>query len=198
MKILCIADEESKAYWDFFRKEKLQDIDLILSCGDLKPEYLSFLVTMGHAPLLYVHGNHDENYLRRPPEGCDCIDDTVVEFRGVRIAGLGGSQRYRPGQFQYTEADMARRIRRMSWKLRKGVDIVVAHAPVRGMGDLEDLPHRGFLAFEKLIERYRPQLFLHGHVHASYGHALPREHSLHGTRIINVGPTFVLEIEEKH
>ena len=52
MKILCLADEENKAYWDYFRKEKLDDIDLILSCGDLKADYLTFLVTMGHAPLL--------------------------------------------------------------------------------------------------------------------------------------------------
>ena len=82
MKILCLADEENKAYWDYFRKEKLDDIDLILSCGDLKADYLTFLVTMGHAPLLYIHGNHDEGYRTRPPEGCDCIDDKVVTFRG--------------------------------------------------------------------------------------------------------------------
>ena len=66
MKILCLADEENKAYWDYFRKEKLDDIDLILSCGDLKADYLTFLVTMGHAPLLYIHGNHDEGYRARP------------------------------------------------------------------------------------------------------------------------------------
>ena len=135
MKILCLADEENKAYWDYFRKEKLDDIDLILSCGDLKADYLTFLVTMGHAPLLYIHGNHDEGYRTRPPEGCDCIDDKVVTFRGLRIVGLGGCLRYRPGEYQYSEADMQRRIRRMSWKLRKGVDIVVAHAPVQGFGD---------------------------------------------------------------
>ena len=46
MKILFIADEESKIYWDFFKKEQFEGIDLIISCGDLKPEYLSFLATM--------------------------------------------------------------------------------------------------------------------------------------------------------
>ena len=40
MKILVLADEESKYYWDFFDKEKLEGIDLILSAGDLKAEYL--------------------------------------------------------------------------------------------------------------------------------------------------------------
>ena len=40
MKILLLADEESKYLWDFFEKEKLDGIDLIISCGDLKAEYL--------------------------------------------------------------------------------------------------------------------------------------------------------------
>lgn len=196
MKILCLADEESRAYWDYFRKEKLADIDLIISCGDLRAEYLTFLVTMGHAPLFYVHGNHDEGYATRPPEGCDCIDDQVVEFRGLRIAGLGGCLRYRPGPFQYSEEMMQKRIRRMSKKLKKGVDIVVTHAPVRGLGDMEDLPHRGFQVFRPLIETYTPMFLLHGHVHTSYGHAPRQEHVHCGTRIINVGPTFVLEIPD--
>ena len=60
MKILAIADEESKYLWDYFEKSKLEGIDLIISCGDLDPRYLSFLATFTSAPVLYVHGNHDE------------------------------------------------------------------------------------------------------------------------------------------
>ena len=62
MKILAISDEESKYLWDYFEKEKLKGIDLIISCGDLEAEYLSFLTTMTSIPVLYVHGNHDERY----------------------------------------------------------------------------------------------------------------------------------------
>ena len=68
MKILLIADEESKIYWDFFKKEQFEGIDLIISCGDLKPEYLSFLATMTAVPVLYVRGNHDDKYEKYPPE----------------------------------------------------------------------------------------------------------------------------------
>ena len=46
MKILVIADEESQKIWDFFRKEDYADIDLVISCGDLKADYLSFIATM--------------------------------------------------------------------------------------------------------------------------------------------------------
>ena len=74
MKILFIADTEAKAYWDFFKKESFPEVDLIISCGDLKSEYLSFLATMTTVPVLYVHGNHDDNYEKNPPGGCICID----------------------------------------------------------------------------------------------------------------------------
>ena len=87
MKILAISDVESKYLWDYFQPEKLEGVDLILSCGDLKASYLTLLATFTHAPLLYVHGNHDTDYQRRPPEGCTCIEDTVYEVNGVRIAG---------------------------------------------------------------------------------------------------------------
>ena len=52
MKILVIADVESPYYWDFYSEDKLKGIDLIISCGDLAPQYLSFLVTLSHVPVL--------------------------------------------------------------------------------------------------------------------------------------------------
>ena len=70
MKILAVSDEECAALWDHYVPGRLSEYDLIISCGDLKPEYLSFLVTMGRCPVLYVHGNHDTVYDENPPEGC--------------------------------------------------------------------------------------------------------------------------------
>ena len=110
MKILAIADEESKYLWDYFEKSKLEGIDLIISCGDLDPRYLSFLATFTSAPVFYVHGNHDDKYEKIPPEGCICIDDKLVVYEGVRILGLGGSMRYKPGIHQYTEWEMHKRV----------------------------------------------------------------------------------------
>ena len=62
MKILAVADEESAALWDYYEPEKFQGVDLILSAGDVKAEYLEFLVTMTNLPLLYIRGNHDDCY----------------------------------------------------------------------------------------------------------------------------------------
>ena len=198
MKILAIADEESPALWDHYMPGRLDGYDLILSCGDLKADYLTFLVTMGHARLLYVHGNHDGSYEVKPPEGCDCIDDQLVVYNGVRILGLGGCLRYHDGPYQYTEKAMRRRIARLRFALRRagGVDIVITHAPPRGLGDREDPAHMGFEALRDLIDRWHPSYLLHGHVHLRYDHSLPREQVCGDTRIINVSERFVLEIPD--
>ena len=74
MKILFLADIESKFLWDYFDKSKLEGVDLIISCGDLSANYLSFLATFTHAPILYVRGNHDGRYEQKPPEGCIDIE----------------------------------------------------------------------------------------------------------------------------
>lgn len=171
MNILAVADEESADLWDFYEKGKLGGVDLILSCGDLDPQYLSFLATVSSVPVLYVHGNHDGRYAQTPPEGCICIEDRVYVHEGIRIVGLGGSMRYKEGGYQYTQRQMRRRAALLTPKIfaKGGVDILVAHAPAFGLGDGQDLCHQGFRVFLWLMEKYRPRFFVHGHVHLSYG-----------------------------
>lgn len=195
MKILLVSDQESPALWDYYTPGKLEGIDLIISCGDLDAEYLSFLVTMGRAPVLYVHGNHDGHYAAKPPEGCDCIEDDLVVVNGLRILGLGGSMMYNGGYHQYTELQMKFRIAKLWWKLLryKGVDIVVTHAPVRGYGDGEDAAHRGFQCFLALLDRVRPRYWVHGHMHLNYGRH-PRTHKRGDTTIINAYESYILEL----
>ena len=196
MKILCIADEERQDLWDYYVPGRLKEYDLILSSGDLKSSYLSFLVTMGRAPVLYVHGNHDTGYESNPPEGCDCIDGKIVLAYGLRILGLGGCMRYRPGGQQYTNREMGKRIKKLRKDIERlgGVDIVVTHAPPRGVGDAEDLTHQGFEAFLDLIDSYHPTYLVHGHVHLRYGQDMVRENEYHGTKVINVCQSYVLDI----
>ena len=199
MKILAISDEECLALWDYYQPGKLKDYDLILSCGDLNAEYLSFLVTMARCPLLYVHGNHDGSYASRPPEGCDCIDGQLVIYNGIRILGLGGCRKYHPGPHQYTEKQMRQRIRKLRYQLWRagGVDIVVTHAPVQGLGDSSDPAHWGFEAFRELLDKYHPTYLLHGHVHLRYQHDLPRTVEHEGTTIVNAYERYTLEIPER-
>ena len=195
MKILAVSDVESKYFFDYYSPGKLKDFDLIIACGDLRVPYLEFLVTMARCPLLYVHGNHDDRFPHEP-EGCVCIDDRLYEYKGLRILGLGGSYRYGKGKYMYTERQMRRRIRRLGFTLwrKKGFDILVTHAPARGINDFDTIPHRGFDCFVELLDRYRPKLFLHGHIHRNYGRDIPRSTQRGETRIVNAYEYTVVEL----
>lgn len=197
MKIMAIADHESELLWDYFDKSYLEGIDLILSCGDLKPQYLSFLATFTQAPVLYVHGNHDDRYEETPPDGCICIEDTIYVHEGVRILGLGGSMRYKPGTHQYTQSQMRRRVWKLWWKLkyRKGFDILLAHSPAYQFNDGEDLPHRGFEVFRTLLDKYKPAYFVHGHVHLNYGRKFPRLCTYNETQVVNAYGKYIFELD---
>ena len=196
MKILVVSDCESRYLWDYFTPDKLDGVDLILSCGDVKPQCLSFLATFAHCPVLYVHGNHDDRYRQDPPLGCICVDGQLYEYQGVRILGLGGSMRYKPGDNQYTERQMAMRALRLAPKImrKKGFDILLTHAPGRDMVACNDLAHMGFQTFNRLLDKYRPALFLHGHTHLNYGHNIPRESSYGDTRVVNGYERYLLEL----
>lgn len=199
MKVLAIADEKSQIYYDFYRPGRLDEFDLIISCGDLSRTYLEFLVTMAHCPLLYVRGNHDDSLIDDPPEGCECLEDRIVTVNGLRILGLGGSFRYKKtGRSMYTEKQMERRIRKLRWKLRRagGVDMIVTHAPIRGVNDFDSITHRGFECFRGLIEKYTPKYFIHGHVHLNYGINLPQKSNLGATTVINAYDHYIIDTEE--
>ena len=137
MKILLIADQAEPTLWEHLDRRRLEGVELILSCGDLPADYLSFLTCFTDAPILYVHGNHDDRYAQHPPEGCICIEDTIYTFNGLRILGLGGSMRYNNGVNQYTEREMLKRVRKLRFKLwrSRGIDILLTHAPAFDLGD---------------------------------------------------------------
>ena len=187
MKILAVSDDESKYYYEYYSPGKLDEFDLILACGDLHKVYLEFLTTMAPCPVLYVRGNHDDILIDDPPGGCICIEDTVYEYNGLRIAGLGGSFKYREGKNTFTEEQMEKRVRKLGRAIRKhgGVDILVTHAPIKGVNDFDSLSHRGFEAFRHFIEKYHPSYLVHGHIHKNYGTHIPQISQWNGTTIVN-------------
>lgn len=187
MKVLALSDSEVSWLSSWYDRKRLDRYDLIISCGDLSPRYLSRIATLARAPLLYVRGNHDQRYDHEPPEGCWPIDGAVVAYRGLNIGGLGGSLPYNDSVFGFTETQQARRAkklaRRSEWA--GGLDLLVTHAPVRGYGDLDDLPHQGFAAFEGFLDRVHPQVMVHGHVHMEYGRVARELAHPSGARLLN-------------
>jgi calcineurin-like phosphoesterase family protein len=163
---------------------------LILACGDLPFDYLGYLMDALDVPLVFVPGNHDRDLSgyrtsragltvryglpARPPwpSGAVNADGRVVDVAGLRVAGLGGCLRYSGGPNQYSDRQQARRARALratAWwhrrRDRRGVDVLLTHAPPLGVGDSADPAHRGFSAYHGLVAALQPAVLLHGHVH---------------------------------
>lgn len=206
MKILAVSDQIVDRLYSAQVAERFRDVKLILGCGDLPYEYLEFLVSALNIPLLYVPGNHDPGYHagRRETlvEGGIFLDRRVERIKGLNIAGIGGSIRYKPdGPNQYTQNEMYSRVLRFLpralWHTRRNggvLDILIAHSPPRGIHDEEDGAHVGFTSFQYLLRRLKPRYFLHGHTLVYKSNIVPPVTEMGPTTIINVYPYRVIDI----
>jgi Icc-related predicted phosphoesterase len=46
-----------------------------------------------------------------------------------------------------------------------------------------------------LIEKYRPQYFIHGHTHASYGYSQEKITEVQGTKVVNAESYYIFETD---
>lgn len=201
MKILIVADTVDPLLYDHFRRDRFPDIELILSAGDLPAWYLSYLMSVFNAPLYYVRGNHDYDYDREPPEGGDNLDCKIMKFQGLTMVGFEGSMFYHsPKAVQRTEREMWWNWQKLKFKLMLAnkVDIILTHAPPFGIHDAEDQCHKGFLTFSKMIHKYQPKYFIHGHTHLNYGLKQKRIDVVNKTTVINGYGFHILDIGENH
>jgi Icc-related predicted phosphoesterase len=206
MKILAVTDETVERIHSLASSGHFADVGLVLSCGDLPYTYLEYLVTVLGVPLCYVPGNHDPIYDPRldatRAEGCKNIDGHVVRVRGLSLAGLGGSPRYRPeGVNQYSQSEMTCRVVRLLPSLlwnrlcyRSALDILITHSPPLGIHDEDSHAHRGLGALNWLVGWAKPRYHLHGHIHFHRRNLVPSTTSLGPTQIVNVYPYRVIEI----
>ncbi|MDF3049849.1 MAG: Phosphoesterase [Pseudonocardia sp.] len=215
VRVLAVADEVSDALWG--PTVPSLATDLVLAAGDLPWDYLEYLTTVLDRPVVFVPGNHDPavddarahrsgQFLRaglpcEPPRPTGCVnaDGAVVDAGGLRIAGLGGCVRYRPGPNQYSQREYARRaarllrrVTRLQRRDSRPVDVLLTHAPPRGLGDETDRPHVGIDALHTVLDRLQPQWHLHGHIHP-HGRRRP-DRAVGVTTIRNVIPYRLLEI----
>lgn len=180
-------------------RRRYSDIDLLVSCGDMPPVYLEFIISVLNIPLFYVRGNHDEVYTREPPGGDD-LHGRILTFEGLTFAGLEGSMRYNRSPIQYTEGEMLLKVMSMGPKMLfnrtrgKRIDFLVTHSPPRGIHDADDLPHTGFKALLRYLEWYRPRYMVHGHVH-TYDRRKETRTQYHDTCIMNINPVTILEVD---
>ncbi len=216
MKILCISDATDTLIYSLQAPLRYKDVDLVISAGDLPLRYYDYIETILKKDVYYVYGNHNlDNFARNvqkktdiyslslPLGGGTLLENRVMNLKrhNLLIAGLGGSMLYNYGDSQYTESQMRRRIRKLvpfllynKKKYGRYLDILVTHAPPRGLGDGEDLCHRGFECFLSFMDKYKPRYLLHGHVHLDDMNA-PREILYNETKVVNVYKNHIIEDE---
>jgi len=206
VNVLVVSDAVSPLVYDEAIRERFPDVELVFSCGDLQYDFLEFIVTALNVPLLYVHGNHDRPLMTdgtdlTAPRGCMNVHRRVVEARGLLIGGIEGSPRYRPGSpFQYTNWEVRGHILHMCPRLlanrllkRRALDVLLTHAPPRGIHDHSDPAHQGFPALCSFIRRFRPRYLIHGHTYPRRG--VGERSTYLGTEIIQVQGHALLELE---
>ena len=209
MRILAVSDRVMDKLYSGQVRHFFPDIDLLIGCGDLPFYYLDFLTSAIDAPLVYVRGNHDSG----PQYGADGkewrsvrggvnIHGRIVARRGLILAGLQGSMRYKAhADYMYSESEMrrvvAQMVPRLLWnrqRFGRALDILVTHSPPLGIHDRPDLPHTGFKVFLSFLRLFRPRYHLHGHIHVYRQDEIV--HTRHeDTEVINVYPYKLLEIE---
>jgi len=199
LQFLTVSDEVVPAIYSLSVKERFGDIDCVLGCGDLPYYYLDFIVTMLGRPCFYVQGNHDGvehtegGQVIEAPQGSVSLEGRTTLHEGVILGGLGGSIRYNDeGGAQYTETEMMFRVWRLTPRLllnkrRYGryLDILLTHAPPLGIHNGPDRPHRGFRAFLRFMDRFKPRYLIHGHIHRSYGFSSVSETRYNQTLVLN-------------
>lgn len=198
MKILSLSDATVQFIYSPQVRARFSDIDLILGCGDLSYLYLEYVLTALNAPLFYVRGNHDKvvEYTswggqRTAPAGGVDLHRQVINHKGLLMAGVEGSLRYRSGLYQYTQGEMFGHVLSLVPRLLlnriaygRFLDLFVTHAPPWGVHDRPDLPHQGIKAFRWLINIFQPAYHFHGHVHV-YRPDTVVETRIGGTLVIN-------------
>ncbi|KAA3660484.1 MAG: metallophosphoesterase [Chloroflexi bacterium] len=209
MKILAVSDKVVDNLYCSNVKTLYPNIDMLIGCGDLPFYYLEFLVSSFDHRMVYVLGNHDkgpqytvEGRVLTEVKGGKDIHARTVHMKGLLMAGLEGSMRYRPNRpYMYTEAEMRTNIGRLLPRLLRNrvkygryLDILVAHSPPFGIHDKPDLPHTGFKIFLSFLEWFKPTYMLHGHIHI-YRHNTVRVSRYDETTIINVYPYFILDYQ---
>jgi uncharacterized protein len=214
MRILTVSDKVEPVLYSPYLRERVGQIDLVLACGDLPYYYLEYIVDTLDVPLFFVHGNHDK--VTPAPEGQEVFTSPAalgwavnlhgrsVLYKGLLLAGMEGSPVYNPGApFQYGSADVFWQMLGMApglWlnRLQHGrfLDILITHAPPRGIHDDKDIAHRGFEGYLAFLQRYRPLLMVHGHQHI-YNRNEIAQTDYSSTCIINTYGYRVLELEPR-
>lgn len=189
MRICAISDMHGQ--YNF----KIEPCDIVLICGDIVPLYVQmsskdseewfktfFIPWCNNLPcekVVFIAGNHSFFLMKHPDrvklalEGQDKIvylNCEYYEYKGKVIYGTPWCKPFYNWAFMELVEESDER-----YKDVEHFDILISHDAPYGVSDVllqEDMPfvtkdHIGNHAITRLIERVKPQLALHGHLHST-------------------------------
>ena len=160
MRILVIADRAPRSpITDILAREQ---IDLIVTLGDLEHGMLRQLEDVTTIPKIGVYGNHcSGTYME--PLGIRNMHLATWEFGGLRFGGFQGCVRYKlnPYAIMCTQEEASALLADFP-----SVDVMLTHCPPYGVNDEPGDPtHEGFRGLRDYVLRARPRYLLHGHTY---------------------------------
>ena len=103
--------------------------------------------------------------------------------------------RYRAdGEGQYGPFQAKMGLGMLAFRARKGVDILLTHAPPTGPHAGQDYAHRGCGCIQKFMDRRHPKLVVHGHIHEYEGKKLDYKDESSGAEVMNAYGYRIVEL----
>jgi len=175
VRVVCISDTHGR-----HRDLHLPEGDILIHAGDFThfgkdKDVIDFNDWLGTLPFqhkIVVNGNHENNapwqgkVVELLTNAC-FLKHTSVMLSGLHIYGTDFCWPMRSESPLYA-------------LIPKGVDIVIAHGPVKGLAD----GGMGCQALQWAVGRMRPRLVVSGHIHEAHGRCEGRG-ALRGTTFVN-------------
>lgn len=165
LKILTISDTHNcltsnNELVNYLKSIKQSDYDVCLLLGDIGGIDIDIIKNIIPNEKLYgIVGNHDsKNALE--VNNIKNINGQVIECKGVKIAGIMGSNRYKSGDYgMMTQKECLDLVRNMD-----AADILVSHDKAYVL-DRNDNVHDGLKGITEYIYKHHVPLHIHGHLH---------------------------------
>lgn len=189
LKILFITDTHNcLAYYEknnnFFKNLKVTDYDICITLGDVSGEDLKIIKSIiPNEKLFGIVGNHDSRNALET-NNITNINGKVIECKGVKIAAIMGSNKYKDGDYgMMTQKECLQLEQNMD-----SADILVSHDKAY-IYDRHDNVHDGLKGITDYIYRNHISLHIHGHLHEEFEETLKN-----GTKSLCLYQVKLLEI----
>ena len=160
--------------------KEISNCDFVFLLGDhLLGDIAKVCKYIPNKKIFGVQGNHDTDYFDE--FGVKNIHGKVFQLNGIKILGMGGSYKYKNGDFPLLTQEECENI----LKDKPSVDLLITHDGWYSPNN--EVAKRGLMGIGKYIYDKKVPLHIHGHQHISF----EKKH-FNGTVEIGVGMNQIL------